>query len=273
MTEKSKNRSILKMISSTLKEVKKGKRAASQAARRKRRNLAKEPKATGTEDSASTCSDPCSSDDDMSVISSTSEVAIAELQAKVELLLREMQDALTTYTEKEKELTKSLKYHLDRAKGRYDSRNMTGSVLSMRKVKSLEREYEHVSDAIQFFTFRKLELDRFLRELKSVGPEGDDLSGTVEQQAVHICSSLGDIKAILEEPDVDVKTADDLLLKELQQMVQSSSSASGPASQALDPSEYEDTSYNDETEFDLEQADVDEELVKELGRMAVTASS
>ena len=209
----------------------------------------------------------------MSVISSTSEVSMAELQDKVELLLREMQDALTTYTEKEKELTKSLKYHLDRAKGRYDSRNMTGSVLSMRKVKSLEREYEHVSDAIQFFTFRKLELDRFLRELKSVGPEGDDLSGTVEQQAVHICSSLGDIKAILEEPDVDVKTADDLLLKELQQMVQSSSSASGPASQALDPSEYEDTSYNDETEFDLEQADVDEELVKELGRMAVTASS
>jgi len=279
------------MISSTLQDVRKGKKAARRAAQR-RTSLLKEGEAlsknsmsTDSISSESVCGESifndesCSNgDDSMSVVSQDSHgESILRLQEKAQELLREIQGSLKSYADKEQQVTKAITFHMDRAKGRYDSRNMMGATLSMKKVKQLQREYQHVNDALQFFSFRNLELDRFCREIQK---QLDDLSvekdcskdyAALEQQALHICSSLGDIKTVLEEPDIDIKIPDQDLLKELAKIVKAKGGDDDDDSEDDDDYEESTSTYDSDEDDDFSLSGEDADLVRDL--MLLTASS
>ena len=214
------SRNILKMISSTLKDVKGRKRRASRQEKESNKSL------RSLDDHISVVSE--STMDDSATVgtfesSDSGDAAIQRVQEKAEELLAEIKDAFDTYTKKEQEVSKAKEYHMDRATGRFEGNNMAGAALSMRKVKQVQREYDNVSDAIQFFSFRKLELDRFLVQVKKAMESLDDdgVYASLEQQCLKLCMSLDDISSVLAPPDVEIGTSNEDLLKELETLVHS----------------------------------------------------
>eukprot|EP00522_Entomoneis_paludosa_P008817 CAMPEP_0172449572 /NCGR_PEP_ID=MMETSP1065-20121228/8253_1 /TAXON_ID=265537 /ORGANISM="Amphiprora paludosa, Strain CCMP125" /LENGTH=275 /DNA_ID=CAMNT_0013201275 /DNA_START=26 /DNA_END=853 /DNA_ORIENTATION=- len=269
-TPKARGRNILKMISSTLKNVKGKRRNA--ADRRKR------GQSVDTKDSVSTISlcesSAFSEHDDMSVFSHDSLDSIERIQEKAEELQRELQGAFDSYTEKEQTVSKAKVFHMDRARGRFEGRNQTGAILSMRKLMQIEKEYEHVNDSLQYFSFRKLELDRFLMQIRATlkafesgkEAEKEKLYNALETQCAKVCSSLDDIKSVLEEPDVEIGTCDADLLKELATRINGSE----------DTSEFDfdddDSSYESDEDSDFDDEE-DEELLQELSHLVVASTA
>jgi hypothetical protein len=251
--------SILKMISTTLKDVK-----------RRRKSAKKENKSLQSDDATiSLCSEPDASFGDDSLAESRSDTeSMEKIEQKSQELLNEIQDALEMHTAKEKVTNKAYTFHLDRARGRFEGHNSAGALISMRKLKQVEREYDHVNDAIQFFSFRNLELVRFVKEIQTTKKQmadhdemdDDTLYSTLAVQCAHLCESLTDIKSVLEEPNIEISSNAEDLLKDLSVLLESSEA--GDSS-----SDDESCCSSDDEDFGFD----DEDLLKELSSIVVAS--
>mmetsp|Transcript_17030 Transcript_17030/g.22186 ORF Transcript_17030/g.22186 Transcript_17030/m.22186 type:complete len:264 (+) Transcript_17030:115-906(+) len=247
---------ILKMISTTLKDVK-----------RRRRNKKQKESLKGSLDcSHHSDSDASVPDENFTEPRSAAE-SIEIIEQKSQELLNEIQDALA----KEKETTKSYKFHLDRARGRFEGHNAAGALISMRKLKQVQREQNHANDAIQFFSMRNLELVRFLKEIQTTKKQmadhdemdDDTLYSTLAVQCAHLCESLTDIKSVLEEPNIEISTNAEDLLKELSVLLES-----GEVGDSSSDSDDDDEScFSDDEDLGFH----DEDLLKELSSIVVAS--
>ena len=270
-TGKRRSRGILSMITATLRDVRNKKRAANQAQKKKQN---KKNKHMSSEETISLSSDSVAEDS-----SSSSEFTldafdtIQRIEQKAQELHHEIVGSLETYTKKEEEVRQAKSFHMERAKGRLEGSNSAGAALSMRKVKQVEREYEHVNDAIQYFSFRKLELDRFLSQIKVAASSikrAKDLSDTkafssLEKQCAQLCGSLTDIASVLMEPSTEVGSDSRELLSELSLLISQTDGSSATLPECEDDSSFYDSDDDDDDSIWEE----DEGLLQELSTLMV----